>query len=194
MPNRRRWFAEPGQRFGRLTVLHELPGRAGTGHLAECRCDCGTITTAPLKNLHNGRVTSCGCRWAELQRTLTARVDNSARLAALKRSVEVHGLRHHPLYGTWCSMIYRCENPQARAYQHYGGRGIRVCAEWHDVTTFITWIEANLGPRPNRMTLDRIDNDGNYEPGNVRWATQKEQMANSRPKRPRRAATIIRNA
>lgn len=77
-------------------------------------------------------------------------------------------------------MHRRCEDPRAKDYPIYGGRGISVCAEWLDVTGFITWIEANLGPRPDGMSLDRINPDGNYEPGNVRWATSAVQVANRR--------------
>ena len=78
-------------------------------------------------------------------------------------------------------MLARCEDPESRSYRNYGRRGITVCPEWHDVAVFIAWIEANLGPRPVGMTLDRWpDNDGNYEPGNVRWATWPEQHANKR--------------
>jgi hypothetical protein len=77
-------------------------------------------------------------------------------------------------------MIDRCESPRNPGYKNYGGRGIAVCVEWHDVTTFIAWIEANLGQRPDGMTLDRMDNDGNYEPGNVKWSTWSEQHRNKR--------------
>jgi hypothetical protein len=82
---------------------------------------------------------------------------------------------------TWYLMLRRCEDPSDPRYRHYGGQGIEVCPEWHDVTAFITWIEANIGPRPDGMTLDRYpDPAGNYEPGNVRWATDWQQSWNTR--------------
>ena len=87
-----------------------------------------------------------------------------------------HGLSGHPLYRTWASMLQRCENPRDSRYPDYGGRGIKVCAEWHDPRAFIAWIEENIGPRPGgrtaggrpAYTLNRADNDGHYEPDNVR--------------------------
>lgn len=89
-------------------------------------------------------------------------------------------LRSHPLYRTWVGMLDRTRRPTATGYEHYGGRGIVVCQEWHDSATFLTWIDENLGPRPEGCTLDRIDNDGNYEPDNVRWADASEQSRNQR--------------
>ena len=86
-----------------------------------------------------------------------------------------HGERHHPLYMTHYNMMRRCYNPDAEDYPNYGGRGIEVCPGWHDIAAFIAWIEANLGPRPDGCTLDRIDNDGNYQAGNVKWSTAAEQ-------------------
>jgi hypothetical protein len=89
-----------------------------------------------------------------------------------------HGLSKHPLYGCWAAMMSRCCSQANRSYHRYGGRGVTVCLEWQDRLAFIEWIEANLGPRPAGKSLDRIDNDGNYEPGNVRWATVRQQSDN----------------
>jgi hypothetical protein len=87
----------------------------------------------------------------------------------------------HPLYATWGGIKRRTTDPSVRSWKHYGGRGIRMAPEWqHDALPFLQWVDANLGPRPSSShTLDRIDNDGHYEPGNLRWATWREQWDNS---------------
>jgi hypothetical protein len=91
-----------------------------------------------------------------------------------------HGLSKHPLYGTWGAIMQRCHGRGSASYKWYGGRGIRMCDEWHDPAVFISWMESHIGLRPEPgMTLDRFD--GNYEPGNVRWARKAEQQANRRP-------------
>ena len=98
----------------------------------------------------------------------------------------LHGLSGHPLYPIWYQMIRRCERPASPYYYHYGGRGIRVCDRWHDLGMFVADIEDAIGiperrgKGPGCYSFDRIDNDGNYEPGNVRWATWSEQMRNRR--------------
>ena len=92
-----------------------------------------------------------------------------------------HGMFGHPLYKTWDGMMGRTSRPNAPAYALYGARGITVCERWQDPRHFIEDILRDLGPRPGGRSLDRIDNDGDYEPGNVRWATAREQRANQRP-------------
>jgi hypothetical protein len=111
------------------------------------------------------RAQSCGC----------------LALENFKKRSTVHELSGHPLYRTWMNMMDRCYNPKAKAYSCYGARGIRVCKEWKKLKGFITGVEKEIGPRPDpAKSLDRILVDGNYEPGNVRWASSVEQAINRR--------------
>ena len=94
---------------------------------------------------------------------------------------KTHGLCSHPLYQTWYSMLQRCYSPKSINYKNYGDRGITVCDEWKgSPEPFFSYLDEALGPRPEGFSLDRIDNDGNYEPGNLRWADWSTQMANRR--------------
>ena len=95
------------------------------------------------------------------------------------------GRSKHPLYHAWYAMLGRCENPDNKQYPNYGGRGIEVCDEWHDFWAYVQWIEENIGPRPDdwRITLDRINNNQGYRPGNVRWADRRTQRHNQQPHR-----------
>ena len=156
----------PGDQYGRFQVIEEVSG--SSPRKFRCHCQCGTEVVVHLASLVSGRSQSCGCLHTEiLARDITARNHR-------------HGMANHPLYATWYTMVRRCTSPASASYRQYGGRGIAVCPEWLDVRTFLSWVDANLGPRPVGHSLDRIDNNGNYEPGNVRWASGKEQNANRR--------------
>ena len=154
-----------GQTFGRLVVLG-CPSRDKHGTaFFPCRCECGASALVRGDHLRSGRTQSCSC----LQRE---------RLSVRNK---VHGLRAHPLYYTWKGMKQRCYDSSHKHYQGYGGRGITVHPAWVDsLKAFIAYIEKELGPRPEGHTLDRINNDGNYEPGNLRWASAQQQADNRR--------------
>jgi hypothetical protein len=102
-------------------------------------------------------------------------------LTLTRKAATSYGVWHHPLYESLRSAQRRCNEPQSKDYPHYGGRGIKLYEPWQDMRVFIAWIEDNLGPRPEGLTLDRIDTDGDYEPGNLRWASRSEQSKNRRP-------------
>jgi hypothetical protein len=190
MPRPRIRFVRCGDRFGRLTAVREftLPvtapsllalGRTTGPWAAFCRCDCGGETTVLLDNLFKGRQISCGCYKVERA---------ASRLADVHRAQVTHGLSKHEHYRRWYQMIKRCEDPDSKSYPNYGQRGISVADEWHDPAVFIDYLDTHLGPLPAGYTLDRIANDGNYEPGNVRWADWFTQNRNQRPRRRRQVA------
>lgn len=151
-----------GQRFGYLVAVSE---RRGSPTKWLCRCDCGNETLATRAYLIGGRKRSCGCKKMEM-------------IAAAKTT---HGMCRTSEYKIWKGMIKRCENPNHKDFQEYAGRGITVSPAWrNDFSAFFQCI----GPRPSaEHSLDRIDNDRGYEPGNVRWATAKEQSNNRRRRR-----------
>jgi hypothetical protein len=158
-----------GQKFNRLTVtsFHEVINRHARWL---CTCNCGNQVIVYGSNLQSGVTQSCGCLHTE--RASESNVKNKT----------THGLRYHPLYRTWSSMMTRCYNKRYKDYKDYGGRGIIVIERWHDVATFINDILASIGPCPEGKSFDRVNNNGNYEWGNVTWSTAFEQVLNRRNK------------
>jgi len=159
---------ETGNRHGRLVVIARAwtKGRWTTW---ECLCDCGETIEVRGHRLRNGHTKSCGCLRRE-QRTAFGE----------SRSTHGHsfvGGKETPTYSSWHSMKQRCLNPKATKWKHYGARGVRVCERWR--ISFENFL-ADMGERPAGKTLDRIDPDGNYEPGNCRWATMVQQRHNRR--------------
>lgn len=150
-----------GRKFGRLLVLG-LGEYRNRVYFWECLCDCGKTTLTRTTSLLRGDSISCGCY---------------AREQTVARST-THGMSSTSEYRIWRTMQSRCYNQNVPEYARYGGRGIMVCRRWHGKTGFINFI-ADMGLRPSKAhSIDRINNDGNYEPGNCRWATRAEQSAN----------------
>lgn len=148
-----------GQRFGRWFVLEETNERKCGSVMWLCKCDCGTVRTVSSNSLRMGKSLSCGC----YNRDVTTK----------------HGMGRTRLHGIWGNMRYRCQNPHAINAERYVDRGIKVCDEWaNNFEAFAKWALAN--GYSDELSLDRIDNNGNYESSNCRWATLKEQGRNKR--------------
>lgn len=161
-----------GQRFGRLVVIKRTDNTAKGKPMWLCQCDCGNIKAINGSCLVGGMTKSCGCYNKEL---------------AAERQLKHGGCRRNEereaLYNTWSEIKRRCETPTSHAYKYYGGRGIKLCPEWHDYANFRKWAYEN-GYNPNvsghKCSIDRIDVNGNYEPSNCRWVDALTQANNTR--------------
>jgi hypothetical protein len=150
-----------GKRFGRFTAIAFHPRRTANGSSYWlCRCDCGVEKLVQYSNLKSGNQQSCGC----LRRDLSSDWNRT------------HGMKNTPEYAAWHAMRHRCDNPNNAHYADYGGRGITVCKRWEKFENFY----ADMGKRPPNLTLERNDVNGNYEAGNCRWASRKDQQRNRR--------------
>jgi hypothetical protein len=152
-----------GQKFSRLTVIKrvEKPAERKTDHHAYwlCKCDCGEECIVRSSNLKSGNVKSCGCM-------------------SIEKSTK-HGMRNDSIYANWCTIKQRCGNPNNAKYPRYGGRGISIYKEWeNDFKAFYDYVSQLPNYKKEGYSINRIDNNGNYEPGNIEWANDKTQSNN----------------
>jgi len=148
-----------GKSFGELTVISFVKTHKGHSYWV-CSCSCGSPALVTSCNLVKGNSRTCGCSKKE----------------ATKRALTTHGMSKTKIYSVWRAMLTRCHDRKAAMFPRYGARGISVDTRWLKFENFLE----DMGEAPNDLSIDRINNDGNYEPGNCRWATNKEQVLNRR--------------
>ncbi len=167
-----------GEKFGRLTVINRAENDENGQVQWLCNCNCGKTAIVYYNSLLCGDTRSCGCLWREMSSLLeVANIDANRSIRDTRLTHGHAGIKRSRTYQSWLMMRQRCRNPRVDNYKYYGGRGIRVCNRWDLFENFL----ADMGERPDGKTLDRYpDNNGNYEPGNCRWATLKQQRANQR--------------
>lgn len=152
-----------GRRFGRLTALKGTGKRTAGSIIWMCLCACGNFTMVQANNLKNGNTRSCGCLRQDVAKKIRYKHGDSCRDLISR------------LYKIWDSMKTRCYSPISKDYKNYGKRGIKVCDEWkNNYRTFKFW--AILNGYQDNLTIDRIDNDGNYEPSNCQWLTRSDNL------------------
>ena len=150
-----------GEKINRLTIISEPFRRKNRPHV-KCRCECGTVKVIRVDSVKSGHTKSCGCLVAE---------------TGSKREYK-HGLVGTRIYGIHAHMLNRCDNPNNQSFGDYGGRGIKVCEEWRSVQVFADWAMKN--GYDDDLTIERINNDGDYEPSNCEWIPKGEQVLNQR--------------
>ena len=168
------------QKFGKLRALRPLGCGKDRKQRWQCRCSCGTVVIVRLDHLTQGRVKSCGCLRRKVAAQTQKRRHRLARMGVVYAPAPPRVIKSSPYargYYAWRDAIRRCTDPNDPGYGNYGGRGIKMCSRW--LESFKNFLE-DMGAAPPGLTIDRIDNDGDYEPGNCRWTTWEVQQNNKR--------------